>query len=112
MRILIDESIDVDFWSKFPKEHDAMTVQFMGWLSYGNGALLALARLQFDAFITFDHHIPEQQNLTEEDVRVVVLYAYSNRADDLEPMVPEILEALENMRRGEVERIYSPDFLV
>ena len=111
MRILLDESLNIRLKRSFPEEHDVWTVRDMRWLSYRNGRLLDLARDQFDALVTADHSIPDQQNITADDVRIVVLRAFSNSLEDHEPMVPDVLEALESMRRGEVREVYSRDFL-
>ena len=80
----------------------------MSWSGKSNGELLRLARDEFDAFITVDQSIPSQQNITELDVVVVVLAARSNDIDDLTPLVPEILNRLPLMKRGEVVRIEAP----
>ena len=81
-------------------------VRYMGWDSKENGELLALAREEFDVLITLDQRIPYQQNLTNSDVGVVVLIAGTDSFDVLRTLVPQILEALPYIRRGEVVRIY------
>ena len=55
MKLFIDESLNVRLRHRFP-EHDTRTVEIMGWKSVGNGELLALARHEFDAFITRDQN--------------------------------------------------------
>ena len=80
----------------------------MGWKSVGNGELLALARHEFDAFITRDQKIPDQQNITPEAIPIIVLHALSNRMSDLELLVPKIVEALKSIERGQVVRIEAP----
>lgn len=105
MKLLLDESVNVRLRHCFP-EHDARTVDYMRWKGIGNGELLALARQEFDVFITRDRQIPNQQNITAGDIPIIVLYARSNSMDDLEPLVPQVLEALPNMQHGEVFRIH------
>ena len=80
----------------------------MGWKSVGNGEHLALARHEFDAFITQDQKIPDQQNITPEEIPIIVLHAHSNRMSDLELLVPKIVEALKSIERGQVVRIEAP----
>lgn len=107
MKLLIDESLNVRMRHLFT-EHDARTVDYMGWKGVGNGELLALARREFDAFITRDANMPEQQNITAEEIPIVVVRARSNRISDLAPLVPQIREALRTIQRGQVVRIYPP----
>ena len=63
---------------------------------------MALAKNEFDALITRDQRMTEEQNITPHDVAVFVLYARSNSLNDLVPMVPQILESLPTVIRGEV----------
>jgi hypothetical protein len=74
----------------------------MGWASKKNGELLALAAVEFDVFLTSDRNLSHQQNLSAFDIAVIVLFAASNRIDDLRPLVPRVLEALTTVRRGTV----------
>ena len=110
MKLLLDESVDVRFRHLFP-DHDARTVNYMGWNGVVNGELLALARREFDAFITCDRGIPYQQNIGPEEIPIIVLYASSNSMRDLEPLAIKVLEALPNVKRGQVVRIYPDVFL-
>ena len=63
MKLLLDESVNVRLRYSFT-DHDARTVDYMRWKGIGNGELLALARPEFDVFITHDREIPNQQNIT------------------------------------------------
>ena len=105
MKLLLDESVNVRLRHSFA-DHDARTVDYMRWKGIGNGELLALARQEFDIFITRDREIPNQQNITDAEIPIIVLYARSNSMKDLEPLVPQILQTLHNVKRGEVVRIY------
>ncbi len=70
----------------------------MGWTSLGNGALLRQAAVEFDALLTADQNIEFQQNLKMLPLAVVVLVASSNRIEALEPLVPDVLRALETLQ--------------
>lgn len=107
MKVLIDESLNTRLRHHFPG-HDARTVDYMGWKSIGNGELLSLARQEFDAFITRDRKIPNQQNITPEEIPIILLYARSNSLRDLLPLMPEVLEVIPNIRRGQVIPIFPP----
>jgi len=60
------------------------TVPEMGWASIENGALLRLAELEFDVFLTRDRNLQYQQNLAAFDVAVIVLVAPTNEHRGLE----------------------------
>ena len=104
MNLLLDENVSLDFRHYLPG-HDVRTAQYMGWKGRVNGELLALAQDDFDALITLDQSIEFEQNITEEDVAVIVLRAGSNDLSVLRTLVPEILETLHTIRRGEVRYI-------
>ncbi len=82
--------------------HDVKTVQDMGWAGKSNGTLLSLMRGHFDAFITVDRNLVSDRDVSGLKVGVVVLHSRSNRLEDLEPLVPKILAALEEIRPGQV----------
>ena len=104
MRILLDEDLPVQLRHLFPG-HEVRTVQYMGWNGLANGELLAMAKGEFDVLVTGDSGIPFQQNISEEDVAVVVLVADSNTRSELEAPVPHVLDVLPTLNRGDVVRI-------
>ena len=107
MRLLLDESVPMQLRSLLVG-HDVSTVRHMEWSSKSNGELLALARDEFDAFITLDRNLEHQQNITERDIPIIVLIARRSRIDYLEPLVPRVLESLQTLKRGQVMRIGAP----
>ena len=74
----------------------------MGWATIRNSDLLVLAEGQFDAFVTVDRNLAFQQDLPRFSIAVILLRARTNRLADLRPLVPQLLEALEQAARGEV----------
>jgi hypothetical protein len=52
--------------------------------------------------LTVDRNLSFQQPVVDFDVAVVVLRATSNRLVDLEALVPEMLEALPEIKPGQV----------
>ena len=104
MRLLLDENMPVDFRLHIPG-HDVRTVDYMEWKGRVNGELLTLARDEFDALITLDQKIESQQNLTEADVAVIVLRPGTDHIDALRALIPQILERLPTLGRGEVAYI-------
>ena len=46
-----------------------------------------------------------QQNLRRAALGVIVVRAFSNRIQDLRPLTPAVLAALDEIRPGEVRRV-------
>lgn len=93
MRLLLDESMPRRFRRALPA-HTVKTTVEMGWSGVKNGALLALAAAEFEAFITVDRNLPYQQNVAALPIAVVVLVAHSNELQALLPLVPRLEEVL------------------
>ncbi|MFO0691295.1 MAG: DUF5615 family PIN-like protein [Myxococcota bacterium] len=104
MRLLLDECVPKRL-GRLLAPHDVQTVQQAGWSGIKNGALLARAAESFDVFVTVDQGIRYQQNLADLNIAVVVLAARSNNIDDLQPLIPKLLSALESARPGSVIRV-------
>ena len=104
MNLLLDENLPLDFRHYLPG-HDVRTAQYMGWKGSVNGELLTLAKDDFDVLITLDQTMEFEQNITEEDVAVIVLRAGSNDLAVVRTLVPDILATLYTIRRGEVRYI-------
>ncbi|HZP88924.1 MAG TPA: hypothetical protein VFB54_19085 [Burkholderiales bacterium] len=58
MRLRLDESVPL---RRALPAHVVKTAVEMGWGGVKNGALLAAAAAEFDAFITVDKNLPYQQ---------------------------------------------------
>ena len=97
MRLLLDESVPVRLRRALPA-HGVKTAVEMGWGGVKNGALLAAAAAEFDAFITVDKNLPYQQNVAALPIAVVVLNAHSNELHALLPLVPRLEEALATLQ--------------
>lgn len=104
MRLLLDESLPGPL-AKLLIGHEVRTVTQMGWTSLGNGALLRQAASEFDALLTADQNIEFQQNLKTLPLAVVVLVADSNRLESLEPLVPDVLQALTTLEPKVLVRV-------
>lgn len=73
-----------------------------------NGALLTQAEAAgFSVFLTGDQNLESQQNLSKQRLGVVVLCAVSNALEDLLPLVPAALIAIEAVQPGQVVRVES-----
>ena len=104
MRVLLDENIPVDLAALLPG-HDVQTVSGLRWQGLKNGELLERAGGRFDAFITMDRNIKQQQPLAGRSLGVVLLRAPSNRIAHLRPLVPALLAALNSLAPGHIARV-------
>lgn len=105
MRVLLDESLPRQLERELVG-HGTSTVVREGWSGLKNGALLGVAKTAgFEVLLTADQNLEYQQNVGESGLAVIVLQALKNRMQELVPLMPATLEALESIRPGEVVRI-------
>jgi hypothetical protein len=104
MRLLIDECLPRAL-KRLRGGHICRTAQDMGWSGIKNGALLSLAEGQVDALLTIDQGFEFQQNLKERRIAILLLVSRSNQIEDLAPIIPAALTALETILPGQVVRI-------
>ncbi len=107
MRLLLDECLPKRLKMRLGG-HDCKTTPEMGWAGKSNGELLTLAGAHFDAFITIDAGLQYQQNLSAVKVSIVLLRAPSNRLEDLDPLLPVLLDRLRTIARGELVYVGGP----
>ena len=97
MTILLDESVP-----RLIKIHliefSIVTVQEMGWAGMKNGQLLAAASQQFTIFITADQKLRYQQNLTGNQLSIIVLS--SNQIPMVMTSLPAIREIILTIQPG------------
>lgn len=106
MRVLVDECAPRELRRYLASHgHDCKTVQEAGWSGKQNGELLELAESEFDALVTLDINLRYQQNLTGRRMGIVVLRASSNRIEDIRPLFPACLRALETLQPGDVVQL-------
>ena len=78
------------------------TVPRQGWAGTKDPALIELAEEEFDVFITIDSNLVFQQNLKRSELCIVVLCAVNSRYETLQPLIPELLDAIEQACPGSV----------
>lgn len=98
MRILLDEDLPKRLkFRLLEQNHDTNTAQEMGWDGKKNGELLGLLTLNgFDVLITSDKNLVHQQNLNKFNVRVLLLNIKANRYPYIQPLLNDILQALDS----------------
>jgi hypothetical protein len=83
----------------------ATTVAGRGWAGVKNGELLQRMYGEYDALLTMDQGIEFQQNIAVLPFGILLILAPSNRLAHLQPIVPAILEALLQLRPGQLRRV-------
>ncbi len=96
MNVLLDECVPARL-GRLLTGHSVTTVQRRGWTGIKNGDLLRLAEKEHDVFVTVDRKISVQQDLTTFNIAVVLIRSQSNRFEDIRPVAPELLEALNHV---------------
>lgn len=104
MRILLDECVPRPL-KRDLTGHTVQTAAEAGFAGKSNGELLTLAQERFDVFLTVDRSIEHQQTVTEFDIAILILEARSNQLEDLAPLVPNLLKAIESARPRQVLRV-------
>ena len=105
MRVLLDEQLPRRLVRELTG-HDVRTVQQQGWAGFQNGEILRRAADEgFQVFLTGDRNLQFQQNLVRACIGVVILVAPSNKIEDLLPLVPRAIEAINASKPGQLERV-------
>ena len=100
MRILLDEQLPRQL-APYLIGHEVRTVKQQAWAGLKNGALLTQAETAgFSVLLTGDQNLEYQQNLSNRRLGVLVLCAVSNALEDLLPLVPAALIAIEAVQPG------------
>ena len=106
MKLLLDECMPRRL-KKALAPHEAFTVEDAGFKGVKNGRLLRGASGDYDVLIAVDRNIPAQQNFSTLKIAIIIIYAKSNRYQDLIPFIPQILSSLVDVSPGSVVRIES-----
>jgi predicted nuclease of predicted toxin-antitoxin system len=101
MRVLIDECLPKKLKHELT-DHFVQTVPEAGWAAKRNGELLKLAEQEFEVLLTNDQNMEHQQELKKFDLAVVVLVAPTNDINDLRPLMPSVIAALNAITPGEI----------
>ena len=100
MRILIDECLPKQLEEWLAGNHDAVTIQEMGWANVKNGKLLRAANESgFDVFVTADKNMYYQQNFAGLQISAVVIP--TNRKLLVQKSVPAFLQSLDQVKPGQ-----------
>jgi hypothetical protein len=84
---------------RYLASHSVATAFELGWSELNNGALLTAAEAEFDALITTDQHLHQQQNLVNRKIAILVLPSAS--WPKLERHMSEIAAAIDRLKPGD-----------
>ena len=102
MRLVFDEIMPDELAALLAGHHVSHVID-LGWRHVGNGKLLSLCEAEgFDAFITKDANLPNQQNLAAGRLAGVVLRPRTQSLPALLALAPDILRALSTATPGSV----------
>ena len=105
VRVLLDEQLPRQL-APYLIGHDVRTVQEESWAGLENGALLTKAEAAgFSVLVTGDQNLEFQQNLSRQRLGIIALRAASNALEDLLPLIPAALTAIETAQSGQVVRV-------
>ena len=101
MKVLLDECVTRKLRRDF-REHEVHTVEEAGLKGLKNGNLLRSASGQYDVLVTVDQNLQYQQDISSLALAVLVLAARRNNYDALHPLMDQALDALKQIKPGEV----------
>jgi hypothetical protein len=104
MRLLLDEHLPIGLAAEL-HGHAVDTVSGRGWTGVKNGELLRRMSGQYDVLVTMDRGLEFQQRISTLPFGIILVRARSNRMEDLKPLAPSILSALDAIKPGRIRRV-------
>ena len=101
MRFLLDHMIPHYLRNTFTG-HDVVTARYRGWDGLSNGKLLETAQHEFDALITIDKDIQNQQPTHRYDIAIAVLDVPPPDEPNLRAAAARLLSRLNELTPGRV----------
>ena len=101
MKVLLDECVTRYLKGDFAGS-EVFTVEEAGFKGLKNGRLLQATSSQYDVLVTVDQNLEYQQNLKTLTIAIIVLKAKRSTYPMLKPLMPQVLNALEDLKPGEI----------
>jgi predicted nuclease of predicted toxin-antitoxin system len=101
MRVLLDECVTRKLRRDF-QGHEVHTVDEAGLRGFKNSNLLRSASGQYDVLVTVDQNLQYQQDIKSLRLAILVLAAKRNSYQALHPLMNQALDALKQIKPGEV----------
>ena len=103
MKVLLDENLDQAL-RKLLGHHEVVTVTYMGWAGFQNGALLRAAEdTGIDVLLTGDQTLSYEQNLTGRRLAIVALSAI--QLPIIKENLPKIVAAIDKAAPGSFQTV-------
>jgi predicted nuclease of predicted toxin-antitoxin system len=100
MRVLLDNNLDRRL-ARLLVGHEVTHARRLGWAELQNGDLIASGEAAgFDVLITGDKNLRYQQNLKDRRISIVTLNTRFIILQDIAPLAPKVLTALEELPEG------------
>lgn len=109
-RVLLDHNLDKTLAHEL-SPHEVILTKSLGWEALSNGLLLAAAQTMFEVLLTTDVALYSQQKVEQLALGVIVLRVFSNRYEDCRPVLPEVLQVLEEIKPGQLRFVYASPVL-
>ncbi|MEM1295267.1 MAG: hypothetical protein AAGH89_07870 [Verrucomicrobiota bacterium] len=101
--VILDECLLKRLSNYLIEDFEVTTVPQAGFAGYKNGKRLAAIKGEYDVFVTIDSNLEYQQNLSGTEIGIIVVRADSNRLESLLPKVPALLQAIDQVKPGEIQ---------
>lgn len=101
MKVLLDECV-TRYLKRDLTGHEVLTVEEAGFKGLKNGRLLQAASSRYDVLVTVDQNLQYQQNLKTYAIAIIVLRAKRSTYPFLKPLIPQVLDTLEEIKPGEI----------
>ena len=109
IRVLLDEDVDVRLRQQLGSGIHVETVAYRGWKGKKNGELLREAQGDFDVLISADQNLPFQQSIPKFTIGLIVLCPRSKTLEHLVELLPEVIQAIQKVRPGQVVLVRPQD---
>ncbi len=106
MRIVLDACVPATLAPSIIG-HSVRTVHQLHWSDLDDRPLLQALEAECDVFVTTDRGLRYQQRLTGRPFGTILLRAKSNRAADLLPLIPALLQSCAAIKPGELIELAS-----
>ena len=109
MRVLLDENLDWRLVRYFDADLQVTTMDRQRWKGKQNGELLEQAAETFDVLVTMDKGFEYQQNISEYAIGVIIIFAKSNKLQDIQPAMLEVNQVLRDVQPGQVVHVNADE---
>jgi predicted nuclease of predicted toxin-antitoxin system len=109
LKVLFDQNVPRPL-ARFLKAHDVAFARDLGLVEVKNGKLLSAAEAaSFDVLLSGDKTMRHKQNMIGR--KIALVYMSDNHWPIVKDHVPAIIQAIEQVKSGEVRAVYCGTFV-